>query len=325
MKNIINGGGTIADNPGDHVPHQPVLYHEVLDALSLQSDRIYVDGTIGAGGHAEGILNNSAPKGRLLGLDLDPEALAIARKRLLLFEDRTVLRQASYKMTPEILQELGWLPVHGILLDLGVSSMQLDQPERGFSFMAKGPLDMRFNQANRPNAAEIVNTLSEAALSEIIWKFGEERYARKIAHAIVSSRPINDTKTLAVVIQKAVPRHPSRIHPATRTFQAIRITTNKELETLAAALPKLVKILAPGGRIAVISFHSLEDRMIKQFFRMKSQDCICPPEQPICTCNHKASLNVLTKKPITAAQNEIDANPRARSAKLRIAQKLGKA
>ncbi|MEA3326238.1 MAG: 16S rRNA (cytosine(1402)-N(4))-methyltransferase RsmH [Chloroflexota bacterium] len=325
MKNIIDGGGTIADNPGDHVPHQPVLYHEVLDALSLQSDRIYVDGTLGAGGHAEGILNYSAPKGKLLGLDLDPEALAIARRRLLPFEDRIALHQASYHMAPEILQELGWLPVHGILLDLGVSSMQLDQPERGFSFMSKGPLDMRFNQANRPNAAEIVNTLNKAALSEIIWKFGEERYARKIARAIVASRPINDTRTLADVIQKAVPRHPSHIHPATRTFQAIRIATNKELETLADALPKLVKIIAPGGRIAVISFHSLEDRMIKRFFRMESQDCICPPEQPICTCDHKASLKVITKKPVTATQEEIDANSRARSAKLRIAQKLGKA
>ena len=324
MNNIIEGGGAIAGLPGDRIPHQPVLYHKVLDALALQSNRTYVDGTIGAGGHAEGILTNSAPKGRLLGLDLDPEALAIANKRLLLFKDRTALQQASYQMAPEILTELGWLPVHGILLDLGVSSMQLDHPERGFSFKAEGPLNMRFNQAIRPNAADIVNTFSEAALSELIWKFGEERYARKIARAIVSSRPIADTSTLAAVIQKAVPKHSFHIHPATRTFQAIRIATNKELETLAAALPKLVKTLAPGGRIAVISFHSLEDRIVKQFFRMESQNCICPPEQPICTCNHKASLAVITKKPITAAQEELDANPRARSAKLRIAQRLSK-
>jgi len=324
MNNIIEGGGAFAGSTSDRTPHQPVLYHEVLDALTLQSDRIYVDGTLGAGGHAEGILTHSAPHGKLLGLDLDPEALAIAYRRLLPFEDRIVLQQASYQMAPEILQELGWHPVHGILLDLGVSSMQLDQPERGFSFMAEGPLNMRFNQAIRPNAAEIVNTLSETALSDLIWKFGEERYARKIAHAIVTSRPINNTKTLAAVIKKAVRRYPSHIHPATRTFQAIRIAANKELETLAASLPKLVKVLAPGGRIAVISFHSLEDRIVKQFFKMESQDCICPPEQPICTCDHKASLNVITKKPVTAAQDEIDINPRARSAKLRIAQKLDK-
>ena len=324
MNNIIEGGGAFAGSTSDRIPHQPVLYHEVLDALALQSDRIYVDGTLGAGGHAEGILTHSAPHGKLLGLDLDPEALAIAHQRLLPFEDRIVLQQASYQMAPEILKELGWHPVHGILLDLGVSSMQFDQPDRGFSFMAEGPLNMRFNQAIRPNAADIINTFTESALSDLIWKFGEERYSRKIARAIVSSRPITDTSTLAAVILKAVPKHKSHIHPATRTFQAIRIATNKELEILAAALPKLIKTLAPGGRIAVISFHSLEDRMVKQFFRKESQNCICPPEQPICTCSHKASLNVITKKPVTAAQDEIDVNPRARSAKLRIAQKLGK-
>ena len=322
MNNMINGGGAIAGNPGDPIPHHPVLYHEILDTLAPQTDRVYVDGILGAGGHAEGILTHSAPKGKLLGLDLDPEAIAIAQKRLLPFIERTSLQQASYLNAQEILSELGWPPPHGILLDLGVSSMQLDHPERGFSFMAQGPLNMRFNQGTKPNASDIVNTFREDALSELIWKYGEERYSRRIAKAIVTSRPINDTRALAVVIRKAVPKQTSHIHPATRTFQAIRIVANRELDTLSEAMPKLVDILAPGGRIAVISFHSLEDRIVKQFFKLESRDCICPPEQLICNCEHKAIVKILTKKPITASGKELDVNPRARSAKLRIAQKL---
>jgi 16S rRNA (cytosine1402-N4)-methyltransferase len=248
--------------------------------------------------------------------------LAIAQQRLLPYIDRIAVQKASYQTAPEILHQLGWLPVHGILLDLGVSSMQLDQPERGFSFRDQGPLNMRFDQAEKPNAADIVNTYGEAKLAELIWKFGEERYARRIAQAIIAARPIVDTSTLATVIKKAVPKLSAHIHPATRTFQAIRITANRELEHLANALPELVRILAPDGRIAVISFHSLEDRIVKQHFKLESQDCICPPKQPICTCEHKASLKILTKKPVTASENEIKMNPRARSAKLRIAQKL---
>ena len=322
MNNLLDGGGADAGNPGDPIPHHPVLYHEVLDLMAPQPDQVYIDGTLGAGGHAEGILIRSAPSGRLLGLDLDPQALVIAKQRLLPYKDRTAIQKASYQTAPEILHQLGWLPAHGILLDLGVSSMQVDQPERGFSFKDQGPLNMRFDQAAKPNAADIVNTFSEAKLAELIWKFGEERYARRIARAIVSSRPIDDTSTLAAVIKKAIPKKSKHIHPATRTFQAIRITVNRELELLAEALPELIEILAPSGRIAVISFHSLEDRIVKQHFKMESQDCICPPEQPICTCDHKASLKLLTKKPITASKNEIEINPRARSAKLRIAQKL---
>lgn len=322
MNNMIDGGGAVAGSPGDPIPHRPVLYHEVLDALAPKPDQVYIDGTLGAGGHAEGILTRSAPSGKLLGLDLDPEAIAIAQKRLLPFKERTSIQQASYLNIQEVLNELGWPPPHGILLDLGVSSMQLDQADRGFSFKAEGPLNMRFNQGTRPNASDIVNTYSGEALSELIWKFGEERYSRRIAKAIVASRPINDTRALAAVIQKAVPKQTTHIHPATRTFQAIRIAANKELDTLAESLPKLVDILAPNGRIAVISFHSLEDRIVKQFFKLESRDCICPPEQLICNCEHKASLEILTKKPITAAGKELGLNPRARSAKLRIAQKL---
>jgi len=325
MKNIFNGGGGNAGNSGSLFPHQPVLYHEVLNALAPESGKSYLDGTLGAGGHAEGILNASSPSGRLLGLDLDPQAIEIARKRLVAFEDRVVIRQNSYDNAPEILEEINWQRVHGILLDLGVSSMQIDQPERGFSFLAQGPLDMRFNPEAEISAADLVNALDEKQLADIIWKFGEERYSRRISQAIISARPIQTTGELVKVIKAAIPGYDSHIHPATRTFQALRIATNQELETLAAALPRLISCLAPGGKIAVISFHSLEDRIVKQFFRLESRDCICPPEQPICTCHHIASLNVLTKKPIRASEKETTENPRSSSARLRVAEKIPKA
>jgi 16S rRNA (cytosine1402-N4)-methyltransferase len=321
MKNTGHGGDTLANDSGDRYPHQPVLYHEVLKALKPIPGRVYLDGTLGAGGHAYGILIASAPDGRLLGLDVDPEALAIARQRLFAFRDRTVIQQASYHAAPEILRELGWPPVQGILLDLGVSSMQVDQPERGFSFMAEGPLDMRFNQEAGQSAGDLVNTLSEPEIADILWKFGEERFSRRIARAILKARPIRSTLDLAKVIKEAVPDYSGHIHPATRTFQALRIATNQELETVAAALPVLMGTLAPGGRLAIISFHSLEDRIVKQFFRRESKDCICPPEQPICTCEHVATLNVITRKPVMASAEEVHKNPRASSARLRVAEK----
>jgi 16S rRNA (cytosine1402-N4)-methyltransferase len=321
VKDSTDIGGGIARNHGDDFPHEPVLYQEILAALSPVSSGRYLDGTVGAGGHAEGILKASAPKGQLLGLDLDPDALAIARQRLSAFNDRVILRQASYHHGPDILAELGWLSLDGILLDLGVSSMQIDRPERGFSFMAEGPLDMRFDPHRGPSAADLVNNLDEKALAEILWEFGEERYSRRIARAIVRARPLHATLELANLVRKAVPGYESQIHPATRTFQALRIATNQELETLAASLPKLMRTLAPGGRIAVISFHSLEDRIVKRFFRRESKDCICPPEQPVCTCDHKAKLKVLTKKPVRPKETEQDRNPRSRSARLRVAEK----
>jgi 16S rRNA (cytosine1402-N4)-methyltransferase len=325
MNDKYYGDGAVAGNPGDKFPHQPVLYHEVLEALAPRPGRNYLDGTLGAAGHALGILKSSAPDGRLLGLDLDPEALAIARRRLFDFNYRSVIRQASYKMAPEILKEIGWHGVNGILLDLGVSSMQIDRPSRGFSFMEKGPLDMRFDQTSGQTAAEIINNLREEELADIIWQFGDERYSRRIARAIVEARPILTTQRLVAVIETAVPGYSSQIHPATRTFQAIRIATNKELETLSTALPGLMESLETGGRIAVISFHSLEDRIVKQFFKKESKDCICPPEQPICTCGHKASLKLLTKKPIRASEQEVQENPRSRSARLRVAERISKA
>jgi 16S rRNA (cytosine1402-N4)-methyltransferase len=325
MNGSIHRGGNDAVNSGGSFPHQPVLYQEVLDALIPTSGRDYLDGTLGAGGHAEAILKASAPQGRLLGLDLDTEALAIARQRLSPFEDRTIIQQASYQQAPEIMQQIGWMHVDGILLDLGVSSMQIDQPGRGFSFMDEGPLDMRFNQTAGVSAADLVNSLSEADLADMIWKFGDERHSRRIAQVIVDARPIHTTQALADVVKAAVPVYGGHIHPATRTFQALRIATNKELETLSDALPDLVNCLAPGGRIAIISFHSLEDRIVKQFFKRKSTDCICPPEQPICTCDHHASLKVLTRKPIRPTDEEIAVNPRSRSSRLRVAEKISKA
>ena len=290
--------------------------------LAPESGEVYLDGTLGAGGHAEGILKASAPRGRLLGLDLDPEALAIARQRLLDFQERAIIKQASYLSAADILAEIGWEKVNGIVLDLGVSSMQIDRPGRGFSFLGEGPLDMRFNQDSGRNAADLVNNLGEEELANLIYQYGEERFSRRIARAIVASRPIHTTQDLAALIKKAVPGYESHIHPATRTFQALRIATNKELETLSEALPRLADCLAPAGRIAIISFHSLEDRIVKRFFKLESQDCICPPEQPVCTCGHTASLKVLTKKPVRATEQEIQQNPRSRSAKLRVAEKL---
>jgi 16S rRNA (cytosine1402-N4)-methyltransferase len=314
-------GGEVARNPGDPIPHQPVLYHEVLEYLAPVSGGKYVDGTLGAGGHARGVLENTAPDGRLLGLDLDPEALVIARQRLLTFGERAVIRQASYRQAAAILQDMKWVPVQGILLDLGVSSMQIDQGRRGFSFMENGPLDMRFDPYKGPSAADLVNNCSETELARIIWEYGEERYSRRIARAIVDARPLRTTAELAKLVSRCVPGHAEKIHPATRTFQALRIATNQELEAIKASLPELVNILAPGGRIAVISFHSLEDRIVKRFFKRESRDCICPPEQPICTCQHQAALTILTKKPIRAKEKEQTENPRARSAKLRAAEK----
>ena len=323
MNDTINhGGGSVASDPGGYFPHQPVLYQEILNVLAPESGGVYLDGTLGAGGHAEGILKASAPRGRLLGLDLDPEALAIARQRLFDFQERVTIVQASYRSAADVLAETGWGQVNGIILDLGVSSMQIDQPGRGFSFLGQGPLDMRFNQDSGKSAAGLVNHLGEEELANLIYQYGEERYSRRIARAIVNARPIHTTQDLASLIEKAVPGYESHIHPATRTFQALRIATNKELETLSAALPGLIECLAPAGRIAIISFHSLEDRIVKQFFKQESKDCICPPEQPVCTCGHTASLKVITKRPVRASEQEIKQNPRSRSAKLRVAEKL---
>jgi len=280
-----------------------------------------VDGTVGAGGHAAGLLAGSEPGGQLLGLDVDPQALDLARQKLAPFGERTWLKKVPYTSLPGQLAELGWGSVDGILLDLGVSSMQFDTPERGFSFLADGPLDMRFDPSNPLTAVEIVNEWPEQELADILYRYGEEPAARRIARAIVTARPVGGTRQLADVIERVQPRHGPH-HPATQTFQALRIAVNGELESLEKILPLAVEALGPGGRLAVISFHSLEDRLVKEYFRQESKDCICPPRQPICTCGHKASIKEITRRPITPTEAEINLNSRARSAKLRVAEKL---
>ena len=302
-------------------PHQPVLYHEIINALKPRSPGRYVDATVGAGGHAWGILNESSPDGLLLAFDQDPQALEIACQRLSMFMPRTTLVHASYVNLLEQIHKQGWQNVDGILFDLGVSSMQLDSPERGFSFQTRGPLDMRFDPGNPRKAADLVNNLAESELAEIIWRYGEERSARRIAGAIVAARPLHTTQDLAEVISKVVGRK-GRIHPATRTFQALRIAVNQELQAIETALPQAVEALATDGIVAVISFHSMEDRIVKQFFRRESSKCICPPDLPVCSCNHQPVLRELTRHPITPGEAELHENSRARSARLRVAIKI---
>jgi 16S rRNA (cytosine1402-N4)-methyltransferase len=301
--------------------HQPVLYQEIIHALRPKSGARYVDGTIGAGGHAAGLLAESEPGGLLLGLDVDPQALGLARQKLAPFGERAWIKKASYTSLPDQLAEMGWDSVDGILLDLGASSMQFDTPERGFSFLVDGPLDMRFDPSNPLTAAKIVNEWPEQELANLLFRYGEEPAARRIARAIVTARPVGGTRHLAAVIERVQPRRGPH-HPATQTFQALRIAVNGELEAVEKILPLAVQALGPGGRLAIISFHSLEDRLVKDYFRRESKDCICPPRQPICTCGHKANIKEITRRPITPTEAEINQNSRARSAKLRVAEKL---
>ncbi|MCE1251981.1 MAG: 16S rRNA (cytosine(1402)-N(4))-methyltransferase RsmH [Anaerolineae bacterium] len=293
-----------------------------MDALHPHSPGKYVDGTVGAGGHAWGILERSAPDGGLLGLDVDPQALSISAQRLSSFAGRFTLVRASYTALRDEINRAGWAAVDGILLDLGVSSMQIDTPERGFSFISEGPLDMRLNPAQPTTAADLLNTLDETELARIIYEYGEEPLSRRYARAIVQARPLVTTRQLADVILRASASKRGRIHPATRTFQAVRIALNGELNSLSQTLPLAVASLVKEGRLAVISFHSLEDRIVKHFFQRESRDCICPPEQPVCTCNHHASIKLITRHPIEAGEEELSVNPRARSARLRVIEKL---
>ena len=302
-------------------PHLPVLYKEIIHALWPKAGGRYIDGTLGAGGHTAGILEASAPDGEVLGLDLDPQALAISREKLFPFGGRMHIAQASYVNMDVEAARLGWDAVDGIVLDLGVSSMQLDTPERGFSFLQDGPLDMRFTPQADQSAADLLNTLPESELADIIFRYGEERLSRKIARSIVNNRPFSTTKQLADLILKTIGKK-ERIHPATRTFQALRIAVNGELDAIKEVLPKAIGLLHTGGRLAVISFHSLEDRIVKETFRRESSDCLCPPRQPVCTCGHKAIIKEINRKPLEAANDEIEQNSRARSAKLRVAEKL---
>lgn len=302
--------------------HRPVLYQEIIHALQPQNGGRYVDGTVGAGGHARGILEACAPDGHLLGLDVDSNALAIARKTLAPYENRTHLVQASHITLSEQLAKLHWDSIDGIVLDLGASSMQFDNPERGFSFMQDGPLDMRFGINATMTAEEIINTFVEKELADIIFKYGEDRDAKKIAKAIVMNRPIQTTRQLVVVIEKASPRRGDKTHPATQTFQALRIVVNDELAAVEKTLPQAISRLKSGGRCAVISFHSLEDRIVKDYFREQSKELVNPPYEKIYEQERKAIVKLINKKPITPTEAEMKENPRARSAKLRVVEKL---
>ena len=304
-------------------PHIPVLLDEVMQELDPNPGQRFIDATVGAGGHAAAILEATAPDGRVLALDADPAALNIARQRLAPYGHRVRLVKANFEQVARIANSHNFIPAHGILLDLGLSSMQLSVVERGFSFQAEGPLDMRYDPSGPYTAADLVNSLPQDELADMLYRFGEERRSRAIARAIVAARPLHTTRELADVIIRAVGgRRKARIHPATRTFQALRIAVNNELDVLSSALPEMTAILAPGGRLAIISFHSLEDRIVKNFFIQESRDCICPPEQLNCICGHRATLRIITRKPITARSSELSTNPRARSAKLRVAERI---
>ncbi len=306
--------------------HISVLNDAVLSALITDAgppERV-IDGTLGAGGHSAALLERGA--GALLGLDLDVDALALARERLRPFADRVHLVHDSYVSMVTHAQALGWEGVDAILLDLGLSSMQLDRPERGFAFRSDGPLDMRFDASStRPSAADIVNTWDEAQLAEIFFRYGEDRFSRKIAHQIVRTRPFVTTSALAACIESAVPRPKKQrgptIHPATRIFQALRIAVNDELGAVETVLPRAVDLLRPGGRLAVITFHSLEDRIVKSFFKTLSMSIESPPGMASIQA-HSAVVKLVNTKPIVPDEAEIAHNPRSRSAKLRVIQKL---
>jgi 16S rRNA (cytosine1402-N4)-methyltransferase len=257
-----------------------------------------------------------------LGLDLDPQALGLAAERLAEFGERATLVQASYVTLPQQLQRLGWAAIDGMVLDLGLSSMQLDTAERGFSFQQDAPLDMRFGPELEQSAADLVNGLPERELADLIYRYGEEQQSRSVARAIVQARPLQTTRQLAEVVRRATRSGREGMHPATRTFQALRIAVNHELESVEAVLPLALAALKPGGRLAVIAFHSLEDRIVKHYFRRESTDCLCPPRQPICTCGHKAILRELTRQPQRPQDSEVAENPRSRSARLRVAEKI---
>ncbi|UCC52188.1 MAG: 16S rRNA (cytosine(1402)-N(4))-methyltransferase RsmH [Anaerolineaceae bacterium] len=305
----------------DEAVHVPVLYHEVLELLQPKPNGRYIDGTLGAGGHTAGILRASAPNGRVLVFDRDPEAIKFTRKRLSKYGNRIVYINANYAEMDKFAPANGFTQIDGILLDLGLSSRQLANGQRGFSFLKEGPLDMRYDPSSGPTAADLLNNLAESDLVDIFRRYGEVSQSRRIAKLIVANRPLSTTTELAQLISSNVRRN-RRIHPATQLFQALRIAVNQELDSVEHGLQAAVDLLKPGGRLAVISFHSLEDRFVKRYFRDLSRDCICPPQQPVCTCSERAKLKLVKRKAILADEQEIANNPRSRSARLRVAEKL---
>ncbi|MFH1187360.1 MAG: 16S rRNA (cytosine(1402)-N(4))-methyltransferase RsmH [bacterium] len=313
--------------------HISVLKKEVIDFLDPKPNQNFIDCTLGGGGHALEILKKIGPKGKVLGIDLDKEAIEAVESRVADLKEKKlkenlILVQDNFKNLINIYNKnFSGLPVHGILLDLGASSRQFDEPSRGFSFREDGFLDMNFNQDAKFKAFDVINKWPQKKLEDIFRKYGEEIFARQIAKGIVRARekePIDTTKKLADVINKNIPVkfNFKKIHPATRVFQALRITVNEELENLIAVLPQILQIPERGGRVAIISFHSLEDRIVKQFFAKESRSCICPPSFPICKCEGYPKLKILTRKPIIAREQELENNPRSRSAKMRVAERV---
>ena len=298
---------------------------EVLAGLDPRRGGRFLDGTVGGGGHAAAILDACTPDGRLLGLDRDPAAIALASRELARFGDRAVLVRANFAVLDDVAGAHGFAPVDGVILDLGLSSIQLADAERGFSFRSSGPLDMRADPDVGVRAADVVNSWSERDLRRVFAEYGEEPEAARVAGAIVRRRvkaPFEAADDLGRFVAGVKTRRPRGIDPATRVFQALRIAVNDELANLEHGLAAAMRVLRPGGRIVVISFHSLEDRIVKQFFARESRDCICPPHLPTCVCGHRAGLRVVTRRPLRAASAEVDRNPRARSAALRVAERL---
>ncbi len=304
--------------------HVPVLLEETVQWLQPRPGGVYVDATVGAGGHAEAILERIGPGGLLVGIDRDGDALELAARRLARFGSAVVLVHDTYAAIKDVLRAQGLDRVDGVLFDLGVSWLQLSRPERGFSFALPGPLDMRMDRRQRTTAADLVNGLPADALADLLWRYGEERWARRIARAIVRARPLRTTEELARVVREAIPRRawPRTIDPATRTFQALRMAVNDELRHLETAIPDAAEVLREAGRLCAITFHSLEDRTIKHTFLRLSRGCTCPPGASACTCGGKRWLRVLTRRPVTPTAEEIARNPRARSAKLRVAERI---
>ncbi len=304
--------------------HTPVLLEAVLAGLDPRVGGRYIDGTAGRGGHAAAILSRSDPSGELLALDADPVAVSMVRRRLAPFGNRATVAQANFRDLLGVARDRGWDGVDGILLDLGLSSPQLATPARGFSFAIEGPLDMRFDPAGPTTAADLVNTLGEEELANLFYTYGEEHRSRRVARAIVEARqrgPVTTTTQLASLTERAIGRH-GPTHPATRIFQALRIAVNAELDALAAVLPQAVALLRPGGRLAVIAFHSLEDRLVKKYFQQEMTTCICPGSQPVCTCAHRPTLRAVSRGATMAGDDEVRTNRRARSARLRVAERL---
>jgi 16S rRNA (cytosine1402-N4)-methyltransferase len=307
---------------GLELHHTPVMVPEVLEGLAVQPGGRYIDGTLGEGGHSEAILRASDPGGQVLGIDADHEAVAVAAERLKDYGDRFVSANSNFRGIRATALTFDFVPVHGILLDLGLSSLQLDSESRGFSFRRPDPLDMRFSLQQRLTAADIVNTYSQTEIADLIYQLGEDRASRRIAAAIIRARPIKTSSELAEVIASTRRGPRQRIHPATRTFQALRIAVNDELGALQSAIEQAVSLLGHGGRLCVISYQSLEDRIVKNFMRRESSECVCPPETPICRCNHRPSLKLVSRRVIKPSASEIESNPRSRSARLRVAERI---